>query len=226
MQDVGVTTIPPSTPALSRAYLAAKRIVVDQGFAHEIAWQSRTRPSEVTAPVFAREAAWVVLSAGMREAVVRRVFPRLAEELHQFDPGALSDWQLARESTLQVFANERKVDAILAIMDTARAMGDQGVRDALVEDAEGFLSSLPYVGPVTWCHLAKNLGVQVAKPDRHLMRLARITCRQSVKDLCDEISSWIGESVAVVDVVLWRWSVLHARECATTCVPMLHVEPA
>ena len=41
--------------------LTAKRVVVEGGFAHEIAWQAATEPARLTAAVFLREAAWVVL---------------------------------------------------------------------------------------------------------------------------------------------------------------------
>jgi hypothetical protein len=75
----------------------------------------------------------------------------------------------------------------------------------------GPAGTLPYVGPVTWRHLAKNLGAPVAKTDRHLVRLA--AGRPSVDVMCDEIGRWLGEPVAVVDIVLWRWSVPHAQDC-------------
>jgi hypothetical protein len=87
-------------------------------------------------------------------------------------------------------------------------LGASGLRRALLEP-EPFLRSLPYIGQVTWRHLAKNLGADVAKADRHLARLAQATGR-SVDALCGEIADWLGEPTAVVGVVLWRWSVLHA----------------
>jgi len=42
----------------------------------------------------------------------------------------------------------------------------------VLDEPHAFLMSLPYVGAVTWRHLAKNLGLPVAKADRHLVRLA------------------------------------------------------
>jgi hypothetical protein len=66
---------------------------------------------------------------------------------------------------------------------------------------------------VTWRHLAKILGAPVAKADRHLVRLDAAAGRPSADVMCDVIGRWIGEPVAVVDIVLWRWSVLHAQDC-------------
>ena len=218
-----MTTNAPSTGELVRSYLAAKRVVVDGGFAHEIAWQATAGRVTLTPAAFVREAAWVVLSCGMRELVVRALFGRLAQALRDFDPTALSaDRQAARAAGLVVFGHEGKINAILDIAVTADRLGEDGLREVLWGDPQTFLCSLPYVGPVTWRHLAKNLGVQVAKPDRHLVRVARATSRPSVDVLCDEISAWLGEPVPVVDVVLWRWSVLHSGVCRERCDSILH----
>lgn len=210
------------TDELVKAYLTAKRHVVDGGFDHEVAWQFQTAWAPINPGLFVREAAWVVLSAGMSEAVVRRVFPALEDVCHGFDPERIAANQTTvRARCLGVFAHERKIDAILHIARTARALGDARLVQAL-QDPEPFLRSLPYIGPVTWRHLAKNIGMPVAKADRHMVRFAAAAGRESVDRLCAEISEWLGEPVAVVDVVLWRWSVLHAIDCGRDCGGLPH----
>ncbi len=206
-----------------RSYLSAKRHVVEGGFAHEIVWQASVGLTEPTHRSFMQEAAWVVLSAGMRESVIRSLFGRLGRALFDFDPSPLAaDQHGARAAALAVFGHERKIDAILKIAVTVGGMGEDALRTILRADSEAFLCSLPYVGPVTWRHLAKNLGLPIAKPDRHMIRVAEATARPSVDALCDEIAGWLGEPVPVVDVVLWRWSVLHSRECKGSCTTVLH----
>ena len=183
------------------------------------------RLAALTTGAFVREAAWVVLSTGMRESVVRGLFRRFARVLHDFDPTALSaDPSAARDAALTVFGHKGKVKAILDIAATVDQLGEDGLREAMHGDPQSFLCSVPYIGPVTWRHLAKNLGVRVAKPDRHLVRVARATSRPSVDALCEEISAWLGEPVPVVDVVLWRWSVLHSSNCRGTCDSVLHAQ--
>lgn len=210
---------------LARAYLAAKRDVIDQGYVDEVAWQLRAGAEPMNESLFVREAAWVVLSAGMRESVVRQVFPALDQACGRFDPHWLTQHRSqARADSLAVFRHERKIDAILDIADTAASLGTDGLCAALA-DPQAFLTSLPYVGPVTWRHLAKNLGAPVAKPDRHLLRFARAAGWQSVDEMCEEISSWLGDPVPVVDVVLWRWSVLHRRQCTSECAGVPHERP-
>ena len=205
----------PSTDELVRAYLAAKRSVIDGGYAHEIAWQSATGP--LTPQRFVREAAWVIMCTGMSETVVSRLFPQFLEQLGGLNPAWLTRHaETARRHALRIFGHEKKIESILSIATTARDLGSDGLRRRMREP-EGFLLSLPYIGPVTWRHLAKNLGIPVAKADRHLTRLAAATRRSSVDALCTEISAWLGDPIPVVDIVLWRWSILHARTCGRTC---------
>lgn len=213
------------TDELVACYLNAKSTVIDAGHAPEIAWQAAVGHQPVTPRLFVREAAWVVLSAGMSEAVIRGVFPALERALRGFSPAALSrDGTAARADALTLFAHEGKIDAILRIAETARRLGAAGLATGL-RDPEPFLRTLPYIGPVTWRHLAKNLGTPVAKADRHLVRLAAATGRQDVDVMCAEISDWLGEPVAVVDVVLWRWAVLHAAACGQPCPGRPHPTP-
>lgn len=202
-----------STEDLVHCYLVAKRLVVDAGYEGEIAWQTSVRPADVTSTTFLREAAWVVLSSGMRESVVRARFPLLALVLHNFDPDAVVQDPRVRSSALRVFRHERKIDAILSIARVARSLGTRGIRRSLVDDPGSLLENLPYIGPITGRHLAKNLGLSVAKPDRHLVRLARAACRLDPDLLCEEIGRWLGEPIPVVDVVLWRWATLHQARC-------------
>lgn len=213
-----------TTDRLVRAYLSAKRTVIENGYACEIAWQQQVAALEVSPTTFLREAAWVVLSSGIRESVVRTIFPRVERAMWDFDPQALTLQRArARDAALNAFRHERKIDAVLDIAGTVAKLDSLQLRSALDADTEGFLRSLPYVGPITWRHLAKNLGADVAKADRHLLRFASAAARSSVDDMCAEIGSRLDEPVAVVDLVLWRWSVLHAPRCPRSCDPVGHL---
>lgn len=208
-----------STDELILAYLAAKRTVVDRGYTDEVAWQYAAAQT-LTPRRFVHEAAWVILCTGMSETVVSNVFGKLIERVGGLDPEWLVAHPVAaRSSALTIFGHERKIDSILKIACIAHSLGPDGLLQGM-QDPEPFLLELPYIGPITWRHLAKNLGVQVAKADRHLTRFAENCGRSSVDALCSEISSWLGDPVAVVDIVLWRWSVLHARSCRRTCSQM------
>lgn len=221
---MGIGTL--ATDELVRAYLHAKRQVVESGYEQELAQQAAAGDVALTPERFTREAAWVILCTGMSAAVVDALFPELERLLGGFDARWLASHRArARADALGLFGHERKIDAILAIADVAEALGQDGLCGAMA-DPEPFLTALPYVGPVTWRHLAKNLGAPCAKADRHLTRVAAAAGRESVDALCDEISRWIGDPIAVVDIVLWRWSLLHARSCAGGCSGLPHPAPA
>lgn len=218
--DQTVTLPRLSEEELARTYVRAKRAVVDHGFIDEIAWQSHVRLEDVTRQSFLREAAWVVLNTGMRESVIRRLFADIEEHFSQFEPEKV--WRhrrSARAGALTTFGHSGKIDAIIGIAGTVCRIPESDLAELLL-DPEPFLTSLPYIGPVTWRHLAKNLGAPTAKPDRHLLRFTKRVGRSSVDELCGEISNWLGEPVSVVDVVLWRWSVLGSGTCGAGCHPV------
>ncbi|HUW65883.1 MAG TPA: hypothetical protein VMW83_14560, partial [Spirochaetia bacterium] len=54
-------------------------------------------------------------------------------------------------------------------------------------------------------HLARNVGLDVVKPDRHMVRLAQYLQYSSPDELVSEIASETGERKGLIDFVLWRW---------------------
>src|SRR2546423_15518408 len=69
---------------LAEVYLSAKRMVIDAGFEAEVAWQEDACLMPVTEERFLSEAAWVVLSSGMKERVIRGVFPSISTAFAEF----------------------------------------------------------------------------------------------------------------------------------------------
>jgi hypothetical protein len=193
--------------------LVAKRQVVAAGYAAEIEWQCSRVVGTVTREAFVREATWVVLSSGFRESVVVRVFPHIADIVTRLDSVDPDSLEVDKGRALLLFCNRRKIDAIFRIAERVFALAERELIEILLRSPFEFINDLPYMGPATSRHLAKNLGIPVAKPDRHLARLTLITGRESVDALCSSVASFVGDSVTVVDLVLWRWSVLHLDRC-------------
>jgi hypothetical protein len=77
----------------------------------------------------------------------------------------------------------------------------------LSSDPISFIDTLPMMGPVTRYHLARNIGIDCVKPDRHLMRLAARWGYPNPLEMCKDIQNEIGgsEKLGTIDVVLWRW---------------------
>lgn len=196
--------------ALACAYMTAKERVIDCGYAHEIDWQAQQTIESVTEPEFLREAAWVVLSAGMREAVIRRVFSNISV--------AFYDWESAEEivrqkfrcrrSALIHFNSPRKIDSIIDIAAHVANRGFDEVWQSVRNHGVQYISQFRFMGPATSHHFAKNIGLQVAKPDRHLTRIAVSVGYSSPQSMCQDIAQLIGDEISVVDVVMWRYATI------------------
>lgn len=191
-------------------YLDARDFVTERGFGPEIDWQEERDVAQLTERSFLREYAWVVVASGISEKVARRVFDRLCSPFHQWrsakEISASHEW--CRMVGLASFRNERKIDAILETCRRVSAIGFAEVHAALLWAGLDFILTLPYMGPATSRHLAKNIGLDMAKPDRHLVRLSRFLGYATPAALCGDIASATGDKLSVVDLVLWRYSTL------------------
>lgn len=195
---------------LAFMYLAAKEQVIGAGFAGEIDWQYDVSVEHLTEQLFLREAAWVVLSSGFRESVLRTKFEAISNAFLRWESceEVLGNRAICRSNALEVFNHQQKIDAILNITKKVASWGISNVRDRLNAEGVTFLRELPFMGPVTSIHLAKNLGFSLVKPDRHLVRLAKRTGYQSPEEMCEVIARLIGEPLSVIDIVFWRHATL------------------
>lgn len=195
---------------LIEGYLVAYEAVVGAGFAHEIDEQEQRRLERATESDFLREAAWVVLCAGMRERIVRYLFPGVS--------GAFLEWRSAKDivrlrsrcarRAFAVFAHRPKIEAIVGIAEQVALTSFETIRLALSRRGVAALEAFPYIGPITKFHLAKNLGVDVAKPDRHLVRLSHAAGFTDPAQLCATVARATGDRVATVDLVFWRYATI------------------
>lgn len=189
-------------------YQVAKRYLMANGFEGELRWQDSLIPNQFNEADLLRESAWVVLCSGFRESIVRRDFSKISL--------CFFDWESAnlicryqpycRTAALSHFGNRKKIDAIVEIAEQIADVGFSQFKEAVLANPITVLQMFPYIGPTTVLHLAKNLGFLVAKPDRHLVRIASIFGYEDVAKLCRDISSASGDSVKLVDIVLWRYS--------------------
>lgn len=188
-------------------YIEAKKWLIDSGLKCEIEWQESRDPTSFSESTFLAEAAWVVYNSGFREAIVRRNF--------DFISLCFCDWSSARqivdtgsvcvEAAMLAIANRRKHEAVLEIARRIAETGFFSFQSNVLADPLNFLQTLPFIGPVTAVHLAKNLGFNLAKPDRHLLRLQQRLGFCDVGAMCAHFASATGDPVRVVDLVLWRY---------------------
>lgn len=196
---------------LGERYVYARNFVVNNGYEFELEWQASIRLPELTEQELLREIAWVILNSGFRESIVRRLFPDISDAYFGFRSARV----IARNSEhcqRRASATFKYARKLQAISNCARFVDDMGFPEfvnAVEMHGVGFLQKLDFIGPITAYHIAKNIGVDVAKPDRHVSRLARALGFPGAEELCQSISSMCNDTVAVVDTVLWRFATLN-----------------
>lgn len=191
-------------------FRSAEERVVAAGFGWEIAWQRQRLAASFSERDLLKEAAWVILCSGFREAAVRAHFNYISL--------CFCDWESAAEiakhqsvcvSTASArFSNWKKLSAIVSVAESVATQGFESIQRVILQNPIRELQRFPYIGPVTSWHLAKNLGFDVAKNDRHLARIAERLGYKDAHGLCEDISAVTGEPASVVDIVLWRFAAL------------------
>lgn len=178
-------------------YLTLKAAVIAAGHGGDIDWAESVKPP-ANADVFAREAIYVIMNSGMKWEIARKIFDKIMPLLYLNRYTA--DLDTVRDVVATVFGHKGKTGAIAHIWRN-RAMLFKCFNNA--PDKVAWCETLPWIGPITKYHLAKNLGVDCAKPDRWLERIAE-KHNTTTHDLCASLSNQIGDRIATVDVVLWR----------------------
>lgn len=174
-------------------YLGLKAALVTRGYSAEITWAESLRPCS-NADDFALEHAFVVCNSGMKAQIARPIFERVKDAL------------LTGHSVSARFGHVGKVQAINTVWSHREqfySAWHAWVIDAPIDQQLAWLQKLPWIGKITAYHMAKNLGVDCCKPDRHLVRLAELADSEP-ETLCHTLAAATGDRVATVDTVLWR----------------------
>ncbi len=180
-------TTPPGSRSrrLGESYLTARETIIRSGFSHELDWQEARTLDDLSERDFLRQAAWVILTSGFREATVREIFPELSL--------AFLNWAKARSiarrridcehRARRVFNHVGKIRAIGSLCERVALEGFHNIKNNIESEGMEFLRTFAFIGPVTCYHLAKNIGLDVIKPDRHLTRLSQAAGFSSPKEL-------------------------------------------
>jgi hypothetical protein len=161
--------------------------LVARGHQAVIDWSENIAPPD-TAEEFAEAAIYVICNSGMRVTIGAVIADKCIDAVK------------AGQSSCALYGHTGKCQAIDDIWQRR-----QGLFEAFQssEDPIATLQQLPWIGPVTRYHLAKNLGFDVAKPDVHLERLARRD-RTTTGALCQRLARQTGYRIATIDTILWR----------------------
>lgn len=169
-----------------------KAKVIAAGYGDEIKFYEKMKPC-ADADTFFREYMWVVLSAGMKNQIARQIESRIIEALDRGEPVSSAFHHKSKARAIE-YVRELKTE----LFEVWQSFGEHGEMARL-----RWLKTLPWIGEITCFHLAKNLGLDVGKPDRHLQRIAA-SYGDSVCGLCDRLAKQTGLRVATVDLIIWR----------------------
>lgn len=155
--------------------------------AEDIAWAEGIKPP-TDADDFALECIFVICNSGMKNTIARDIYARVVKVLHAGKPASDAFGHGGKAAAIDQLWQKREM-----YFDTFK----------LASDKLNYLGGLPWIGNITKYHLAKNFGLDVAKPDVHLQRLAD-HYRTTPQKLCEALAKETGYRVATVDTVLWR----------------------
>ncbi len=179
-----------------RAYEAVSKT----DYAFEMDYVDHIEPLEKqTADNFFLEYVWVVLNAGMREQAARKVFDRFCQSIRD---GHI-DFDIIRHPTKRKAIEDTFSHYTLHFQNLQAIHGEK----AQIE----YLETMPWIGPITKFHLARNIGIDTVKPDRHLVRLAERFGYNTPLEMCEVIKAHNGTKVGTIDVILWRFCNLYGH---------------
>lgn len=196
---------------LCHAYFYAKRFVIKKGYSSEIDWQESVKISDIGEEEFLKETAWVILSSGMNEKVIHKVFPGISVAFYGWKSAKkiLINQDVCYANSLSIFGHQKKIFAILKVADRIVREGFENFKKEIALKGINYLETLPYIGSITKFHLAKNIGLNYSKPDRHLERISKKLGFKDTVSLCSLIANKTNEKESVVDLVIWRYATLN-----------------
>ena len=171
-------------------YNFAKTVCISEGFKEEIDMVESRTFDKMSKEDFFREYVFVVCNSGMKNQIATKIFEKY------FEIG------------LDAINHPGKNAAIMQLEIYYKTWFNilQGIETD--EKRLELLETLPFIGRITKYHLARNLGIDCAKPDRHLKRIAEHFGYDDVQKMCLDISKETGERVGTIDVILWRMSTI------------------
>lgn len=197
-------------PPLSRvsiklyAELRAWMIANDEDTERIMTWSQREIAPPVSAEALASEVIWIILCAGRSAQAARTIERKVWNAIRDGRPVEQAFGYRAKARAIERAWSERDSDfaAYQALL----------TRSAGVVDIVAWCGSLPFVGADTQYQLAKNIGLDLCKPDIWLCRLCGIPDkpRKAVElrfnasyALCSALGTPIGDKIATVDSLLW-----------------------
>ncbi len=204
-----------SDQELRNLYNTCLQKVIGLGWDEDIEWSRKVTISDLNKVEFFEQYAFCVFVAFFRWSVIDKKWPDLTVVFKGWDYEEICQHkQEVEREARKVFGNERKVKSVLRCAEILSNRGWDNFRASLtsrdLSHQLELLDTLPGIGQAAKYQLAGAIGIDVAKPDRWLLRLASkygySATEEGVQEFARRIAELVGERVKVVDYVLWRCS--------------------
>lgn len=204
---------------LSTLYLDLKdALCLSEAYRRDIEWVDGRRWGDFRQQgpgMFLLEHAYVVLCSGFKNSVVEGFWQDYLRAWRGWEEWQTLPIGAAVQDCNDIFGNKAKNEAIGAACHRMRLLGWDDVVENIGRTGVDALEAWPWIGPITKFHLGRNIGLDVVKPDRHLVRWAEALGYETPLELCEAIGRLTGERVGTVDVVLWRWAEAEGKPSRT-----------
>lgn len=191
-------------------YESALHRVIERGWGDEVQYFRGLTFDKVDGRFFFRECAFCVYAAGFSNYVLNSKWEGLTKAYKNWSYEKVCQYaDEVRNQALGFIHHEGKVKAILECAEKLNDWGWPSFRDWL--QSMNLLiqpGQLKYIGQAARYHLARNIGADVAKPDRYMLDHAS-ECGypptdEGVQQFARRVARLVGDRVGVVDYVLWR----------------------
>ncbi len=183
---------------LIEKYLIENNLASDKDDAVTIK-EKLSNPPVLNSSEFASEVIYVILASGFSQKTAKKKYFEIMNYINN-----LNDKKIELSDLLTIFNNKNKMSAIMNIWKNK----DMLTRDyyQLNDDKNRmkFLLKLPFIGPITQNHIARNLGINTVKPDIWIVRLSNSCGYTSYHDMFDELSKLTEYPIGYLDVILWK----------------------
>lgn len=171
-------------------------------------WRNLPKPAEIEECYFFSELTWCIYNAGMKETVIRQKWSNIQELYFNFNADmVVSESEFIRFAAPGIFNHKLKTEAV--IKSAKMIVNDRPINKKLGSMSEvealTYFKTYPFIGDVTKYHIARNVGFDVVKPDRHLVRITEFLNYEAPDKLVREIANITGERKGFIDYVLWQW---------------------
>lgn len=193
-------------------YFRKARAFVERFYPEQLEAFASVKFGDVGPDEFFQEYVWVVHATGFSAKAVGKFMPRLMKAYGSWEDLGGEEFDRAFERVREACNNPAKARAVwrtsggmreeLRPWDPGLGLRWERYRDSKLSSPD-LLKELPYVGPVTCFHLARNIGLlECVKPDLHLVRMAEHWGYGDCVSMCEDLRPE-GMPLGIVDLILW-----------------------